>query len=84
VENKKLEREIYIAKLLDRLSEYWYKRPELRLAQIVSNAWHIHSDYRRNPEPDIQDVFYFTDAKFLEGLAALEKNESKSPRSSQE
>jgi hypothetical protein len=80
MENKKLERDIYIAKLLDTLSEYWYARPHLRLSQIVSNAWHIHPDYRKNPEPDIQDVYYFTDEKFLEGLDALEKNESKGSR----
>jgi hypothetical protein len=77
---KNEERLVYIAQLLDTLGEYWYKRPELRLAQIVSNAWHIHPDYRKNPEPEIQDVFYFTDSKFLEGLEALVKNESKGSR----
>jgi hypothetical protein len=82
--SKKAEREIYIAKLLDTLSEYWYANPDLRLAQIVSNAWHIHPDYKKNPEPEIQDVFYFTDSKFLEGLAALEKNESKGSRPTEE
>ena len=80
MQNKKLEREIYIAKLLDTLSEYWFEHPELRLAQIVSNAWQIHPDYRRNPEPEIRDVFYFTDEKFMEGLELLEDNESKGSR----
>ena len=67
---------------LEKLREYWIKYPYLRLAQIVSNAWHKHPDYRRNPEPDIQDVFYFTDEKFLESLKLLE-NESKDQGSSQ-
>ena len=74
------ERQIYIAKLLDALGEYWYARPYLRLSQIVSNAWQSHPDYKKNPEPDIQDVFYFTDSKFLESLEALAKNESKGSR----
>ena len=81
--NKELERQIYIAKLLDTLSEYWYKYPELRLAQIVSNAWQIHPGYKVNPEPEIRDVFYFTDSKFLEGLELLKANESKDQRSSE-
>lgn len=63
--------------MLEKLASYWARHPYLRLAQIVSNAWRAHPDYKRNPEPDIQDIFYLTDEKFLEGLAILEKNESK-------
>ena len=84
MENKKLERIVHIAKLLDTLSEYWLDRPYMRLSQIVSNAWHIHPDYKKNPEPEIQDVFYFTDEKFLEGLELLIKNESENPRPTKE
>ena len=84
MENKKFERELYMAKLLDTLSEYWYARPYLRLAQIVSNSWQAHPDYKKNPEPEIQDIFYFTDAKFLEGLEALQQNESKGSRPTEE
>lgn len=81
--NKQIERLNRITELIHALEEYWYNRPELRLAQIVSNAWHKHPDYKRNPEPDIQDVFYFTDEKFLEGLKLLQENESKDSRTSQ-
>ena len=70
--------------VIEKLHSYWLKYPYLRLAQIVSNAWRKHPDYRKNPEPDIQDVFYFTDAKFLEALELLENpNESKDQRSSE-
>lgn len=62
----------------------WQKHPYLRLCQIVSNAWHKHPDYRRNPEPDIQDIYYFTDTKLLEGLELLMQNESKGSRPTQE
>jgi len=72
-----------ITKLLSKLEEYWQARPYLRLAQIISNAWRTHPDYRKNPEPDIQDVFYFTDAKFLEGLELLTKDEPKDQGSTQ-
>ena len=65
------------------LEKYWTKHPYLRLAQIVSNAWHVHPDYKKNPEPDIQDVFYLTDIKFLEGLKLLIENESKDQGSSE-
>jgi hypothetical protein len=82
--DEKFNRAEYIATLLDKLNVYWYNRPELRLAQIVSNAWRIHPDYKRNPEPDINDVYYFTDAKFLESLELLEKNESKGSRVTEE
>lgn len=69
---------------LTKLEEYWSKRPYLRLAQIVSNAWQIHPDYRRNPEPDISDIFYLTNEKFVEGLKLLEENESKDQGPTQE
>ena len=70
--------------MLERLRDYWYDRPYLRLSQIVSNAWYIHPDYEKNPEPEIQDVFYLTDEKFLEGLELLVKNESERPRTTEE
>jgi hypothetical protein len=82
MENDK--RQLYIAQLLDTLGEYWYARPHLRLAQIVSNAWQMHTDYKKNPEPDIQDVFYFTDSKLFEGIELLRQNESKGSRPTQE
>jgi hypothetical protein len=69
---------------LTKLEEYWSKRPYLRLAQIVSNAWQIHPDYRRNPEPEISDIFYLTNEKFVEGLKLLEENESKDKGTTQE
>ena len=53
------------------LCEYWEKRPELRLGQIVSNAFRVHPNYKRNPEPEIQDVFYMSNKHFLEGLKIL-------------
>jgi hypothetical protein len=65
----------------EKLGEYWMKRPYLRLGQIVSNAWQIHPDYKRNPEPDIQDIFYLSDKKLVEGLELLRANESKDSRS---
>ena len=61
-----------VASTIDKLQTYWTRHPYLRLGQIVSNAWRVHPDYRKNPEPDIQDVFYLTDEKFLEGLKILE------------
>jgi len=70
--------------VLYNLQDYWEKHPQLRLAQIVSNAWHKHPSYKQNPEPDIQDVFYFTDAKFLEGLQLLIQDESERPGTTQE
>lgn len=82
--DEKFNRAEYIATLLDKLNVYWYSRPHLRLAQIVSNAWRTHPDYRKNPDPDINDVYYFTDAKFLESLELLEQNESKGSRSTEE
>ena len=71
-------REDNIRELLNKLQTYWTERPYLRLAQIVSNSWYKHPDYKKNPEPDIQDVHYFTDKKFLEGLELLIADESKS------
>jgi len=65
------------------LGRYWHKHPELRLAQIVSNAWRIHPEYRQNPEPDIQDIFYLSDSKFLEGLELLTKDEPEDQGSTQ-
>jgi hypothetical protein len=67
-----------IDQTLAALREYWYARPYLRLGQIVSNAWQVHPDYKRNPEPEINDVYYLADSKFEEGLQLLIKNESKS------
>ena len=72
-----------VDRVLAKLREYWVERPYLRLAQIVSNAWQIHPDYKRNPEPEINDVFYFTNNKFIEGLELLKENESKDQRSSE-
>jgi hypothetical protein len=66
------------------LREYWIARPYLRLGQIVSNAWRISPEYKRNPEPEINDVFYFTDRKFQESLLALIENESKGSRPTQD
>jgi hypothetical protein len=73
----------HVTDMLHQLQDYWMRRPHLRLAQIVSNAWRIHPDYKRNPEPDINDVFYFTNEKFLEGLKLLIENESKDSRPAQ-
>ena len=66
--------------VLQALQTYWEARPELRLGQIVSNAFRVHPSYRRNPEPEIQDVFYMSNTHFLEGLellANIGKHESK-------
>lgn len=57
--------------VLQELQDYWKTRPELRLGQIVSNAFRVHPNYRRNPEPEIQDIFYMSNAHFLEGLKLL-------------
>ena len=73
-----------IDQTLEELRKYWRSRPYLRLAQIVSNAWQMHPDYKRDPEPDIKDIYYFTDSKFLEGLQLLIDNEPKSTDSSKE
>lgn len=79
IDNNVCERHV----VLSLLGAYWDKYPQLRLAQIVSNAWHIHPDYKKNPEPDIQDIFYLSDDKFLEGLELLTKDESKDQGSTQ-
>jgi uncharacterized protein YihD (DUF1040 family) len=83
---KQQKRQLRITEILDSLEIYWRKNPELRLAQIVSNAWHIHPSYKRDPEPDIQDVFYFTDNNFLQSLELLDSrpNESTIQRPSEE
>lgn len=65
------------------LLEYWNSRPYLRLGQIVSNAFRIHPNYKKNPEPEIQDVFYMSDVSFLEGIDRLKNNESKNPGSTE-
>lgn len=70
--------------LLYKLMRYWEERPYLRLCQIVSNAFRVHPSYKRNPEPDINDIYYMEDYKFFEGLELLEKNESKSKGTTQE
>jgi hypothetical protein len=72
-----------VDRVLAKLRDYWIERPYLRLAQIVSNAWQIHPDYKRNPEPEINDVFYFANNKLIEGLELLKENESKDQRSSE-
>ena len=79
IENGLCERNV----VLQLLSEYWHKNPHLRLAQIVSNAWTAHPKYRRNPEPDIQDIYYLSDDLFLEGVALLAKDEPKDQGSTQ-
>ena len=63
------------------LDRYWYRHPYLRLGQIVSNAWQVLPEYKRDPEPEIQDIFYMPDDRFLAGLQKLEENErnSKNP-----
>ena len=70
--------------LLYKFMRYWEERPHLRFCQIVSNAFRIHPYYKRNPEPDINDVYYMDDVKLLEGLELLEKNESESSRTTKE
>ena len=66
----------HISATLDALSRYWRARPHLRLCQIVSNAWHTLPEYKKNPEPEINDIYYLSDARFLEGLNCLEKEEN--------
>ena len=65
----------HISATLDALSRYWRARPYLRLCQIVSNAWHTLPEYRRNPEPEINDIYYLGDDRFVEGLDNLQKQE---------
>lgn len=72
---EKINRELQIAEITSYFSRYWEMHPELRFCQIVSNAWQSHPDYKRDPEPDIQDIFYFTDKKFIEGLNILSKSD---------
>jgi len=73
-----------VEEVLANLQAYWKKHPYLRLAQILSNAWRKHPNYVTNPDPGvIQDIFYFTDANFLEGLELLIQDESKDQRSSE-
>ena len=75
---EKLERDLEnIDRTMAALHRYWLDRPHLRLGQIVSNAWRVHPDYKRNPEPEINDIYYLTDGKFREGLLELIENESK-------
>jgi hypothetical protein len=74
----------YVESTLADLREYWLARPHLRLGQIVSNSWRIHPDYKRNPEPEINDIYYLTDGKFREGLLELIENESKDSRTVKE
>jgi hypothetical protein len=57
------------------LTAYWMQRPHLRLAQLVSNAWHTLPEYTQNPEPEISDIFYLPDDRLLVGLLKLEENE---------
>lgn len=65
----------HISGTLDALSRYWRARPHLRLCQIVSNAWHTLPEYKRNPEPEINDIYYLPDNRFVEGLDNLQKQE---------
>lgn len=84
-EKKDLDRLLQMAETIHNLAAYWEEHPYLRLCQIVSNAWQSHPDYKRNPEPDIQDIFYFSDNKFLEGLEILKRaDESKDQGPTQE
>lgn len=69
--------------VVETLQAYWSDRPHLRLGQIVSNAFRVHPSYKKNPEPEIQDIFYMSDKHFLEGLELLKENESKDQRSSE-
>lgn len=83
-DTKLLDRVIEIHHTMNVLSTYWVNNPHLRLGQILSNAWRVHPDYKSNPEPEINDIFYLTDSKLLEGIKILEelqnKNESKGSR----
>ena len=86
IEQNKLQHEkdlVRVKHTLEGLNTYWLQRPYLRLGQIVSNSWHSLPEYKQNPEPEIQDVFYMSDEKFLTGLQKLEDNERKSKESSQ-
>lgn len=82
--NDEIEHHKRIYETLLALDRYWYKHPQLRLAQIVSNAWTMLPEYRKNPEPEIQDIFYMTDSRFLEGLKMLEENERASQKPAQD
>ena len=74
-EKETRDRKFQMAELIHTLASYWDEHPYLRLCQIMSNAWQAHPDYRRNPEPEIQDIFYFTDSKLLEGLEILRSSD---------
>lgn len=74
-QEKDLER---VKHTLEALSAYWLQRPQLRLAQLVSNAWYTLPEHKRNPEPEISDIFYLTDDRLLAGLSKLEENERES------
>ena len=81
--NKEESRLFEIHNIINELKDYWTARPYLRLGQIVSNAWQVHPSYRANPEPEISDIFYLNDARFVEGLnilAAPNTNESEGSR----
>ena len=66
--------------LLYTLMRYWEKNPYLRFCQIASNAFRIHPNYKRNLEPDINDIYYMSDKDFVYALGLLEES-SKSKRS---
>jgi hypothetical protein len=60
---------------LEILQEYWLQRPYLRLGQIVSNAWRVLPEYSRNPEPEINDIYYLPDNRITDGLSQLKELE---------
>jgi hypothetical protein len=71
-EAKDLER---VKSTLEVLQEYWLQRPYLRLGQIVSNAWRVLPEYSRNPEPEINDIYYLPDNRITDGLSQLKELE---------
>lgn len=67
-----------MSEMYKELEKYWKDRPYLRLGQIVVNAFRTLSEYKKNPEPEISDIFYIPDSKLIEGLRNLENLESES------
>jgi len=60
----------HIVDTLNALGKYWLARPELRLGQIISNAFRAGDNYREE-----KDLFYSEDKEIIEGLKILVKNE---------
>jgi hypothetical protein len=69
-----------VRKSLKILEDYWIQHPYLRLGQIIVNAFSRTESYKRNPEPDLDDLFYVSDELLLAVIShAIDlKNESKS------